>query len=94
MRTFGGENIGRPDNEAKYTVEDVSKFLLKNGVQIESFKPESLLVFTNSKAIVEAEDSPVSAVPSPKLKEFLRKKAKEKPFSTEKVKEIEAKIAE
>mgnify|MGYP000957941744 CR=1 FL=1 len=93
LRTFGGENIGRPDNEIKYTVEDANKFLTKNEIKIAPFEPEPLLVFTNPKTTLEAEEYPYTAMLAPKLKEYLRKKAKEKPFSLDTVKEIETKIS-
>ena len=93
LKTFGGENIGHPDNEIKYTLDDAARFLAKKGIDISPFKPEPILVFTNSKATLEAEEYPFPAVVAPKLKEYLRKKSKEKPFSLDTVKEIETKIS-
>jgi hypothetical protein len=93
MKTFGGESLGRPENEAKYSVEDAIKFLSKNEIDITPFVPEALLVFTNEKATIMAEESPVSAVQAAKLKDYLRKKGKEKPMSLEMIKELESKIS-
>ncbi len=92
MKIFGGESLGRPDNEVKYTLEDAAKFLSKMDIDISPNQPEPILVFTNSKAAVIADESPVSAVSADKLKEFIRKKAKEKAFPQLKIKEIETKI--
>ncbi len=92
MKIFGGEGLGRPENEVKYTVEDAAKFLAKNDIDISPLEPEPILVFTNSKATLSAEESPVPAVLGDKLKEFIRKRAKDKPLSQEKIKEIESKI--
>jgi hypothetical protein len=92
MKIFGGEGLGRPENEVKYTVEDAAKFLTKNEIDISPLEPEPILVFTNSKATLSAEESPVPAVLGDKLKEFIRKRAKDKPLSLEKIKEIESKI--
>ncbi len=92
MKIFGGESLGRPDNEIKYTLEDATRFLSKMEIDVSPYLPEPILVFTNSKATVNAEESPVAAITADKLKEFIRKKAKEKAFPQLKIKEIETKI--
>lgn len=93
LKTFGGENIGKPENEVKYTISDATKFLNQKAIDISPFTPEAVLVFTNEKATITAEGSPVPAIPCAKLKEFIRKKAKEKQFPAELIKQIEEKLA-
>jgi hypothetical protein len=51
--------------------------------------PESVIVFTNDKATVMVEDSPIPAVTSEKLKEFIRKRGKSNPLNPELVKSIQ-----
>jgi hypothetical protein len=92
MKTFGGENMGKPENEARYSVSDLTKFLAKKSITIPNYEPEAILVFTNEKATIEAEGSDLSATTIAKLKEIIRKKAKGNPLSLETLKEIETKI--
>lgn len=92
MKTFGGESLGRPENEARYSVEDATKFISQNEIRLTPFVPEALLVFTNEKATIIADESPIAAVQAARLKEYLRKKVKEKPMSLDMIKEVENKI--
>jgi hypothetical protein len=93
MKTFGGENLGKPENEARYSVSDLERYLEKKGIKIDNYEPEAILVFTNEKATVETQGSPLLATTAAKLKEVIRKKSKENPLSPEKLKEIEEKFA-
>ncbi len=81
LKIFGQENIGRPDLEASYAIEDLSKFLKKTLGDANNPlpTPQAVLVFTNPKAILEIEESPIPAVPLAKLKDFMRRQAKENP---------------
>ena len=83
LKTFGGENIGRPDLDANYAVTDLSKFCSKNGIDLKDTNPEPVIVFTNEKANVTTEGYPGSAVTAEKLKEFIRKRAKTNPIPQE-----------
>ncbi len=93
LKTFGGENIGRPENEVRYTITDISKLLKQKSIDITPFEPEAILVFTNEKATISAEGSPIPAISGTKIKEFLRKRAKEKQFPLELIKQLEEKLA-
>lgn len=93
LKTFGGESLGRPDNEIKYNIVDAVKFFEKNSINIDPLVPEAVLVFTNEKATLSAEDSPVPAVVAGKLKEFIRKKAKDKPMTLDLNKQIDEKLS-
>lgn len=92
MKTFGGEGLGRPDNEIKFNLEDISRFIAKKEIHIAPYEPEPVLVFTNENTTLSIENSPVAAISSSKLKDFLRKKAKDKPLPLEMIKDIETKI--
>jgi hypothetical protein len=76
LKAFGGENLGRPELDAKYSVADVIKYLGKSGINLDPYSPQPVLVFTNSKSYVETEGSSTPAVTQDKLKEFIRKQAK------------------
>ncbi|HPS41155.1 MAG TPA: hypothetical protein PK040_01030 [Anaerolineaceae bacterium] len=92
MKTFGGESLGRPENEVRYTLGDAAKLLKDKSISIDPFVPEAVLVFTNPKAELSGEDSPVQALQAAKLKEFIRKKAKEKLFPVNLIKQFEEKV--
>lgn len=83
LKVFGQEGLGRPIAEAKYTSEEIERYLLKIGVSINQVKATSLLVFTNTKATIEGEGSPVPYSTTEKLKDTIRKKAKETNFNAE-----------
>jgi hypothetical protein len=76
LKTFGGESLGRPDLDSGYNVTDVLKHMAKNSIELGKVVPESIIVFTNPKATINAAESPIGAVPIEKLKEFIRKKPK------------------
>ena len=92
MRIFGQESIGRPDLEVGGEAASLEKFFKKNfeeGVEIPPI--HAALVFLDEKIEINAEDSPLPAMQVKKLKEFIRKAAKEKPFGAlmlERVKEV------
>ncbi len=93
LKIFGQEGLGKPLNEAKYSVDDVERFLLKLGIGKDTCEPQALLVFTNGKATVEGEGSPIPYTTSEKIKDFMRKRAKEQNFDFEPViSKIEPKI--
>jgi hypothetical protein len=47
------------------------------------------LVFTNDQAVLQVEDSPIPAVPAKKLKELIRKTAKNEPLALPKVEAVQ-----
>jgi hypothetical protein len=89
LKTFGGESLGKPDLDSRYAVSDIQKFLTKKNINLGDYVPESVIVFTNDKATVMVEDSPIPAVTSEKLKEFIRKRGKSNPLNPELVKSIQ-----
>ena len=92
LKTFGGENLGRPDVDANYAVSDIARFLAKKNVDLGNVTPESIIVFTSSKATVNTEGYPGSAVTAEKLKEFIRKQAKATVIPAEMLSDIQNKI--
>jgi len=77
MRIFGQESLGRPDLEAQYQIQRLSKFIA--GKPGSETLPEisAALVFLDAELELQAEGSPLPAMPLKKLKEFIRKKPKE-----------------
>lgn len=93
LKAFGQEGLGKPLNEAQYTTEELERYLLKLGVGKDQCQPTALLVFTNEKSTIEGEGSPVPYTTSEKLKDFIRKKAKETNLDYEPIKAlIESKL--
>jgi len=81
MRIFGQEGIGRPDLEAESQTALLEKFFKKNLGEGETVPTiNTALVFLDPTIEIEAEGAPVPAMQVKKLKEHLRKIAKEKPF--------------
>ncbi|MFN2194619.1 MAG: hypothetical protein ACK2UW_00675 [Anaerolineales bacterium] len=81
MRIFAQEGVGRPDLEAPSEVEAVKKFLNEK-LPDEELPVNAILVFTNDSAEFEENDEAFPpAVTAKKLKDFIRKEAKNKPIS-------------
>jgi hypothetical protein len=94
MKAFAQEGLGRPATEADYAKQQLEKYLLKIGVDSEQAKvSSSLLVFTNEKSTIEGEGSPNPFVTAEKIKDYIRKQAKEVNFAADPIIElIEKKI--
>ncbi len=76
LKIFAQEGLGRPDMEIKSALEDMQRFYVKN-LDGASLPTQAALVFTNPKVELETTDAPVPAVRADKLKDFIRKNAKE-----------------
>ena len=94
MKAFGGDNLGRPDLDAKYATGDVIKFLSKIGIDLGTYTPQPVIVFTNPKSVVTSDGSIIPALPETKLKEFIRKQVKQNGISPELVTRIKQNIGE
>ncbi len=82
-RLFGQEGIGRPDLEARAYLEDLIRFMQKRLGDATTVEPGVVIVFTNEKASLQAENSPYPALMADKLKDFIRRKAKEQPATAD-----------
>jgi hypothetical protein len=81
LRLFGQETIGRPDLESGGQASTLEKFLKKKFEDGQEIPPISAaLIFLDEHVEINAEDSPLPAMHVKKLKEFIRKAAKEQPF--------------
>lgn len=94
MRIFGQESLGRPDIELDSEVSAVKKYLGKQLDESEIPEIQALMVFTNDEVEIEAEDAPVPAMKLKEIKEFFRKKAKEKPIGQTQLAAVKAALPE
>jgi hypothetical protein len=93
LRIFAQEGIGRPDLEVASEIDSLENYLKKNLPDTDNFPIQAALVFTNDKVdlqIGEDEELPIPALYVNKLKELIRKSAKGKPVSAEKLQTIQA----
>lgn len=88
-RVVGQEGLGRPDLEASTYQEDLQKFLKKSLPENSEVNVRTVIVFTNPKATVQAQDAPVPTLHVEKLKDFVRRKAKEEPANLQSVRQVQ-----
>lgn len=92
LRVFAQENLGRPDLEMMNEIDNLQKYLKKRLPDVDVPAIDAALIFTNDEIDIQIseEDQPIApTLQVSKLKEFMRKKAKNKPISMDKVKEIQ-----
>ena len=92
MKIFAQESLGRPELEMSSELDTFEKYFKKHASDFELPPINTLLVFTNPKAVIDIseEDSPPAvALPAVKLKDFFRKTAKSDNLSMEKVTQIQ-----
>jgi hypothetical protein len=88
LKIFAQEGLGRPDKDAQYALEDMQKFLAKK-MDADSIPPvNAMVVFTNPKTEVKAPEAPYPTMAAEKMKDFLRKKAKDNAFPIENVDKV------
>jgi hypothetical protein len=80
-KLFSQEGIGRPELEVKAFQDDIKKYLQKQTGTQDEFDVKAAIVFTNESAKVQAPDAPFPTMNGEKIKDFIRKQAKEAPFS-------------
>ena len=94
MRIFGQENLGRPDVELESEVSAVKKFFAKQMNEAEIPEVNAMMVFTSDDVEIDAEDAPVPVMKLKEIKEFFRKKAKEKPIGQMQLAAVKAALPE
>ncbi len=97
LKFFAQEGLGRPDLEILNEVENLQKYLKKLLEDENLPSIQAALVFTSNKAdiqISEDENPPAATLTLGKLKEHIRKCAKSKPISMEKVQQIQSLITQ
>jgi hypothetical protein len=94
MRIFGQEGLGRPDLEAESQVAALEKFFRKKMGEGETPPPMNIaLVFLDPNVEIENEGAPVPALHIKKLKELIRKAAKDAPFGQSELERVKAALA-
>jgi len=81
LRLFAQEGIGRPDLDIESDTTRLEKFFNKNLPDLEHPQINSVLVFLHPDIVIDADDAPSPSIFSKKLKDFMRKTAKEKSLS-------------
>lgn len=78
LKLFGQENLGRPDQDARTEINSINRFFKKLFPDLEIPGIQAILVFINPKAkIADVENAPTPALQLDKLKDFVRRSAKE-----------------
>ncbi len=81
MRFLGQETLGRPDLEANAQADALARLLKKHFAEGEELPSiQAALVFLEEETDIQADEAPLPTLPAKKLKDFLRKAAKEKPL--------------
>ena len=88
LRVFAQEGLGRPDLEAPAEASAVNRYILKKLPDVKVPEANVALVFTSEKAELEVDGAPIPTVPLKKLKEVIRKSAKEQPLPPDLIREI------
>jgi hypothetical protein len=89
LRLFAQEGLGRPEIDAPAEAQAVQRYLKKNLPDIAIPEVHPVLVFVNDKAELEVENAPIPAVPLKKLKDTIRKAAKEQPLNPDIMKAVQ-----
>lgn len=89
LRVFAQEGLGRPDLEISSDVDAINRYLRKNIPEVELPSAEAALIFTNEKTEITADDAPKPTLPAKKLKDFIRKRSKDKILSPDKARMIQ-----
>jgi hypothetical protein len=89
LKLFAQEGLGRPDVEISTDIENLTKTFAK------AFGPDGqipqinvALIFTDDRAILQADDAPNPTMKIDQLKEFIRKTAKQNPLSVTEINRI------
>jgi hypothetical protein len=88
LKLFAQDGLGRPDIDIASNTSDLKRFIDKKLPDIESPNIRSILVFTNEKATIQADEAPVPTLPVKKLKDYIRKTSKENPVSSDQLSAI------
>lgn len=77
LKAFGQENLGRPDTEIQYGINETRKFLEKQLPDTELPEIRAALLFFNEKTELAVEGAPYPAIKADKAKDFFRKRVKD-----------------
>jgi hypothetical protein len=85
LKIFAQEGLGRPDLDVEVHLQDINNHVKKNlsDTKLPPLKP--VLVFTNDKVDIQANNAPAPTLPAEKLKDYVRRLAKEEPAPMEQI---------
>lgn len=92
LKIFAQENLGRPDLEVGAEINAITSFLEAHLDEENTPEVSAILVMTNEKCVIDADNAPIPTLEAKKLKDFIRKTAKGKPISLDLVREIQSSI--
>ncbi len=92
MKIFAQEGMGRPDLEVQRLIEDMEKYIKKTLPDTTFPEIQAALVFTNETTQVEADNAPAPTLHIKKLKDFIRRQAKENLLNQELITILEEKL--
>jgi hypothetical protein len=92
LKIFAQESLGRPELEIGTEINAVTTFLEERVGENKLPEVSAVLVMTNEKCVVDADNAPAPTLEDKKLKDFVRKTAKGKPISLDLVREIQDSI--
>ena len=85
MKLFAQESLGRPEVETKNQLKDIQQFLEKEFADLELPDPKAVLVFTNEKAVIKADEAPYPTINAKKIKDFIRREAKQTKYPADSI---------
>ncbi|NMB87150.1 MAG: NERD domain-containing protein [Chloroflexi bacterium] len=94
MRIFAQEGLGRPDVDVNSNVADVQKYIQKILPEQIDLPVRAALVFTSPKVNVKAPEASSPTVTLDKLKDLIRRKAKEEPANEQNIRILQKALPE
>lgn len=89
LKLFAQEGVGRPDLELEADQLSLKKHFAKEFGENELPAINAVLVFTDQRADIQADNAPIATMQIGKLKEFIRQQAKENSLDAETVKRLQ-----
>lgn len=96
LKIFAQDSIGRPDLEISAEQDEIRRFLEKQMPETETPEIKAALVFLHPDANIEIEEgeAPTPTMHAKKLKDFIRKSAKDEGASMAVIEQVQALFAE
>ncbi len=88
LKLFAQEGLGRPDLEIEAELETLKKALAKELPDVSLPEPQAVLLFYHPEVDLQTKGAPVPALKTGKLKDLIRKQAKQKKMSQSRVEAI------
>lgn len=86
-KLFAQESLPDISRDSAYLIRQFDRFISKNNLHIGE-TPNIVNIFYSEKANLHVQNAPEPTMPSGRLKEFIRGKAKQKPLSNEEISNI------